>query len=765
MPELQQAVAEILSRVDRPGSFYASGIVDIHLPGLTVEGVGTLALPLLPVQAEALITVAEQAPYGRGTETLVDTAVRRTWQIDAARIHISGRRWTEDLDRIVQAVSEGLGVRGQVQAEPYKLLLYDTGSFFVSHRDTEKAPGMFATLVLALPSEFSGGELVIRHKHDEVRLDLRRDEPSEITYAAFYADCRHEVLPVESGYRWALVYNLVRPDGGPLPEAPDHDRERRQLAELLRHWGDTDPGAGPPHKLIFPLEHSYTEAELGFDALKGVDTAVAGVMLAAAEDADFDLQLALVTIGESGWAEYTGGGYWRDAEPEFEIGEVDDTWRHVHTWRLPDGSTPDMGHLSFEDDEVCPPDAFADMDSVEPDFEEATGNAGATFERLYQRAALVVWPRRRRALVLAQGGLNVSVPYLSNLLARLKAEPDANATSPNRDELRQQAFDLAACIRESWPETGHERLQASQRGLSSQLLEALCQLDEAEAGATFIAEVCAAGGYTAEDNAAILRTCANLPAERAASILHLVIAGNAHRDPAACAQLLARCTEQLTDLDNDQLRPAALALLAALPAGKQTTGYFASAPPPPSADLVLCALLGLSRVDDDLAERALRHCLDRPSLYDPDSVLLPAALAVASAQGSSPTGAEPPALAGLRHAVLRHLEARIAEPLAPPPDWQRPAEVRCRCTDCTELNRFLASPMEPSWRLKAAEPKRRHVEDSIRTHRCDVDTHTDAVGRPYTLVCTKNQASYERRVEQRKKDLANRERLSGSGGG
>jgi predicted 2-oxoglutarate/Fe(II)-dependent dioxygenase YbiX len=759
MSELQQAVTEILSRVD------ASGTVDMHLPGLTIDGVGTLALPLLPVQAEALIAVAEQAPYGRGTETLVDTDVRRTWQIDATRIHISGRRWAEDLDRIVHAVTEGLGVRGEVQAEPYKLLLYDTGSFFVSHRDTEKAPGMFATLVLALPSEYRGGELVIRHNSEEVRLDLRCDDPSEVAYAAFYADCRHEVLPVEGGYRWALVYNLLRPDGGPLPEAPDHDRERRQLAERLRRWGEADPEAALPHKLIYPLEHSYTEAGLGFDALKGVDAAVAGVVLAAAEDAHCDLQLALVTIGESGWAEYTGGGYWDDAEPEFEIGEVDDTWRHVHTWRLPDGSNPDMGHLPFEDDEVCPPDAFADMDSVEPDFEEATGNAGATFERLYQRAALVVWPRRRRAPVLAQGGIKVSVPYLSNLLARLKAERDDGAASTNHDELRQQAFELAAWIRKSWPETGYERLQASQRGLSSQLLEALCQLDEADAGAAFIAEVCADGGYTAEDNEAILRACAGLPAERAASLLHLVIAGNAPRDPAACAQLLARCTEQLTGLDGDQLRPAALALLAALPAGGQTTGPFASAPPPPSPDLVLCALLGLSRVDDDLADRALRHCLDRPGLYDQDNVLLPAALAFASAQGSSPSAAEPPALAGLRRTVLRRLEARIAEPLAPPPDWQRPAEIRCRCTDCTELNRFLASPMEPSWRLKAAEPKRRHVEDSIRTHRCDVDTHTDTVGRPYTLVCTKNQASYERRVEQRKKDLANRERLSGAGGG
>ena len=48
-------------------------------------------------------------------------------------------------------------------AEFYKLLIYDAGSFFVDHRDTEKVPGMFATLVIALPSAHSGGELVVRH--------------------------------------------------------------------------------------------------------------------------------------------------------------------------------------------------------------------------------------------------------------------------------------------------------------------------------------------------------------------------------------------------------------------------------------------------------------------------------------------------------------------------------------------------------------------------------------------------------------------------
>jgi len=43
--------------------------------------------------------------------------------------------------------------------------------------------------------------------------------------------------------------------------------------------------------------------------------------------------------------------------------------------------------------------------------------------------------------------------------------------------------------------------------------------------------------------------------------------------------------------------------------------------------------------------------------------------------------------------------------------------------------------------------------------RCDLDLTTDERGRPYTLVCTKNQASYDRRAKQRKQDLEDLARL------
>ena len=37
---------------------------------------------------------------------------------------------------------------------------------------------------------------------------------------------------------------------------------------------------------------------------------------------------------------------------------------------------------------------------------------------------------------------------------------------------------------------------------------------------------------------------------------------------------------------------------------------------------------------------------------------------------------------------------------------------------------------------------------------------TDRRGRPYSLVCTKNQASYERRAKQRRQDTENLARLA-----
>ena len=172
MASLTTELAEILHTVQRPGDFYTTGTIDIFAPRLEVAGVGPIALPLLPVQAQQLIAVAEQAPYGQGEATLIDTEVRRTWQIDPERVQIGGQTLGADPGGHRGAATAGPGVTGPVVADLYKLLVYDPGSFFVNHRDTEKAAGMFATLIIVLPSIYTGGALLVRHRDREARLDL-----------------------------------------------------------------------------------------------------------------------------------------------------------------------------------------------------------------------------------------------------------------------------------------------------------------------------------------------------------------------------------------------------------------------------------------------------------------------------------------------------------------------------------------------------------------------------------------------------------------
>ena len=169
-------------------------------------------------------------------------------------------------------------------------------------------------------------------------------------------------------------------------------------------------------------------------------------------------------------------------------------------------------------------------------------------------------------------------------------------------------------------------------------------------------------------------------------------------------------------------------------------------PPGFVADL----LTALAAIDEAQAARAVDHMAAWPNAYGFDAVLIPDMLQLAKSGAAQDSAA----VQRLRNACLAHLRGRAAELLEPPKDWRRNSEVGCKCTHCTALSRFLADPERPTWTLKAAQQARSHVESTIRTAGCDVTTTTERRGSPHGLVCTKNQASYERRVKQRKQDLA-----------
>src|SRR5438445_11118611 len=101
MSSIGATLLDRLRSVERPGDYCVGGIREIFMPTIDVDGVGRIAFPILPVQAERLVAIAEAAPYGRGEETVVDREVRRTWQVDSAKVRIGGRHWDNTLAGLV----------------------------------------------------------------------------------------------------------------------------------------------------------------------------------------------------------------------------------------------------------------------------------------------------------------------------------------------------------------------------------------------------------------------------------------------------------------------------------------------------------------------------------------------------------------------------------------------------------------------------------------------------------------------------------------
>ena len=379
--------------------------------------------------------VAQRAPYGRGEETIVDTSIRNVWQIAPGKVKVGGKSWAANFENILSKVKAGLGCGDAiVSAELYKLLVYDRGGFFLSHRDTEKTDGMFGTLVVTLPSTYRGGALRIRHAGREVTVDTKASDPSELSYVAFYADCEHEALPVQEGNRVCLVYNLIQKHSkgrrGTL-QAPQYESQITEAAAILDRFL-TVPKA--PAKIAWLLDHQYSPAGLSFAVLKGADAAKSRVLVQAAARSQCDAYLAIVHIGESGAAEPDDDYFYSsrrnryrhydDEDDEdngedesFTVASVDDAWQYVDEWRDTDDRVVEFGRIPLAGGELLPEGALDGEPADEKRLTEASGNEGATYERSYHRAALVLWNRNRTVDVLLQAGVVAVLPHLKRLVA------------------------------------------------------------------------------------------------------------------------------------------------------------------------------------------------------------------------------------------------------------------------------------------------------------------------------------------------------------
>jgi hypothetical protein len=70
-------------------------------------------------------------------------------------------------------------------------------------------------------------------EHHGAKLRVGGSEKN-LTFIAFYADCRHEVHPIKQGYRVVLTYNLIVEGSSTVAEAPAANLVRAIHRNFLR---------------------------------------------------------------------------------------------------------------------------------------------------------------------------------------------------------------------------------------------------------------------------------------------------------------------------------------------------------------------------------------------------------------------------------------------------------------------------------------------------------------------------------------------------
>lgn len=174
-----------------------------------------------PDVLDKFLAAAQVAPFGRGNETVVDTTVRHALQIPAKDLDVS------DLpSSIYFKINEELCPPGpgSVNAKLYKMHIYGPGGHFESHVDTAHSDNHMATLVVVLPINHTGGALQVSH-HGVVETFEVVPRPNCIEWCAFYTDCEHKVLPVTSGHRVVLQYDLFYDMNTPVEDIDKQDGE------------------------------------------------------------------------------------------------------------------------------------------------------------------------------------------------------------------------------------------------------------------------------------------------------------------------------------------------------------------------------------------------------------------------------------------------------------------------------------------------------------------------------------------------------------
>ena len=615
---------------------------------------------------------------------------------------------------------------------------------------------MVGSLVVLLPSRSTGGDLVVSHRG---QTETYRGSATALTFIAFCSDTRHEVLPVESGYRVALAYNL-RLSGDATAGSKGLGRTVAAAGLLRQHfatpvvprWRHDDEAGEPPDRLVFLLDHQYSEHSLRWPLLKGEDAPRAALLRDAAKEAECEVTLALAEVretwdvdyveyrrGRRGWSSWDNDG--PDSDDVDALGSVIDSEIEI---RPAEGRAVGARHVT--DAELAMATPSVALEPYDTEYTGNMGNYGNTMDRWYRRAAVVIWPRSRAFALKAKGDPAGAVDELLSM------------NSDHPDDLNRHA-DMVHMLLRFWPESirGND-----QRTLVSQTLQLADDVNDAELAAGLLAPF-ALEALTPDDAVGLLVVVTRYGQrwfdERVAAWMRVGDSGQRHELPARsvwAADLDDFCARLLNgDAPAEVRSAAAQAVTAAMWGWLRRTlkaSHDITQPSARRAALVslgpaLLAVLNAASLSSATAVRS--EIVDTVCTTSPDATPLLLATIAAASRFAPVELARVDLRPFALHAVdkLRH---ELAIPERQEGDWAITGfnHAGC-CQDCAELAAFLTDAAREQHVWPMAKPRREHIHRCIDGAELPVTHQTRREGSPHKLVITKTTDVFRRDADRR----------------
>lgn len=730
-----------LESIESPGSFSTEKSTKADNFEVKVNKFGALEFPINEHQINALIALAKPAQFGWKDQTILDEEVRKVWEISKSKVRVGKKLWDKQFTPLLDEIKNELGLpkKSKLIAELHNLLIYEPGCFFKPHQDSEKVDRMVATLVIILPTAHEGGELIIDHRGIKKTYAFKPSKIAKLNCIAFYADCYHEVKEVTSGYRVSLTFNLILEKyKGQLEALYERDTSTR-LGQALKQYfypKTIDAHRTTPLKMVYLLDHQYTQSGLSWDALKNVDRVRVDALLKHADDLNLDAHLALADMKETWECEFDYQEYRYRKKNRFYEKEDEEpipsyiivTETQLKFWLNREGKHIDYKDFSPSSRELCWTGANDDFEPYSSEYLGWMGNYGNTLDKWYHRAAIILWRKDDSYAVLFEMDKDSFIKEIFLLMhagERLKLQEMLRHVAPYWRTYAKNHKDATSIL-----EVMRLALFLNDAAISKDLLTvyemSLFHIETLPLWADLINRY---------DNPWCIDVLESIAQKEKSHVFpefsKLIDAALHHmNNHELIGWLLTHQFKALKTLHkNDSHNRFNLKRNATRRVNEMT-------------DFILAVI---QSGDKDQHTNALDYLMDNRVLYAP--LLLVELLAICIAQvptSNRSSWGYDKLFAYLSEAITdeQQLGLRSKE------DWSIKEKSKCSCGECKVLNHFLNQNDEQQKIWPLTQDMRFHIESEVKALDIPVSCRTEHTGRPYKLILTKTAGLYDE-AEQR----------------